>query len=112
MLVESLSALEQLVDRVGESDKRVHNTRHDHGVQSSLAMVRACSVVAYKVADEIWHVPLRVCVSFSPWTVKTELGHGSLSQIEQTYGHLLDVRHRLDRVEYRALKVVEGVKTA
>lgn len=48
----------------------------------------------------------------SPWTVKTELGHGSLSQIEATYGHLLDVRHRLDRVEYRALKVVEGVRTA
>jgi integrase len=37
----------------------------------------------------------------SPWTVKTELGHGSLALIETTYGHLLNVRHRLDRVEYR-----------
>jgi integrase len=42
----------------------------------------------------------------SPWTVKAELGHGSLALIETSYGHLLNVRHRLDRVEYRpALKL-------
>ncbi len=37
----------------------------------------------------------------SPWTVKAELGHGSLALLETTYGHLLQLRHRLDRVEYR-----------
>jgi integrase len=41
----------------------------------------------------------------SPWTVKDELGHGSLTMIERTYGHLLEVRERLPVVEYRPLKV-------
>jgi integrase len=46
----------------------------------------------------------------SPWTVKAELGHGSLTLIETTYGHLLTVRHRRDRVEYRpALKLEREV---
>ena len=48
----------------------------------------------------------------SPWTVKTELGHGSLTLIESTYGHLLEVRHRLPVVEYRPLEVVREEKTA
>lgn len=49
----------------------------------------------------------------SPWTVKTELGHGSLKQIEQTYGHLLEVRDRLPVVEYRPIEVVrEDARTA
>ena len=49
----------------------------------------------------------------SPWTVKTELGHGSLTLIENTYGHLLEVRDRLPVVEYRPLEVVrEAARTA
>jgi integrase len=48
----------------------------------------------------------------SPWTVKTELGHGSLSLIESTYGHLLEVRHRLDRVEYRPKLTVEKAEAS
>ena len=47
------------------------------------------------------------------WTVKTELGHGSIEQIEDTYGHLQEVRHRLDRVEYRPLEDADvKVRTA
>jgi integrase len=37
----------------------------------------------------------------SLWSVARELGHKSVSQIEGTYGHLLNVRHRVDQVEYR-----------
>jgi integrase len=45
----------------------------------------------------------------SLFTVAKELGHGSITLIEETYGHLLKERagQRLDRVEYRALKVAE-----
>lgn len=42
----------------------------------------------------------------SPFTVMRELGHSSLSLIEKTYGHLLEVRHRSPVVEYREPRVV------
>ena len=45
-------------------------------------------------------------------TVMRELGHSTLSLIEQTYGHLLDVRHRSPVVEYRETKVLEFPHTA
>jgi len=37
----------------------------------------------------------------SPFTVSKELGHGGLSMMEQVYGHLGQVRHRSEVVEYR-----------
>ena len=37
----------------------------------------------------------------SPYTVGRELGHGGKSLVEQIYGHLGQVRHRADVVEYR-----------
>ncbi len=43
----------------------------------------------------------------SPFTVMRELGHSSIGLIEKTYGHLLNVRHRADVVEYREAEVVE-----
>ena len=43
----------------------------------------------------------------SPFTVMRELGHSSIGLIEKTYGHLLDVRHRAEVVEYREAKVVD-----
>ena len=43
----------------------------------------------------------------SVYTVMRELGHSTLSLIEKTYGHLLDVRHRSSVVEYRETKVFE-----
>lgn len=42
------------------------------------------------------------------WTVTRELGHGSVTMIEQTYGHLLEVRDRLPVVEYRPMKLEQG----
>ncbi len=35
------------------------------------------------------------------WTVAKELGHTGTAMIEKTYGHLGEVRHRSDAVEYR-----------
>ncbi len=35
------------------------------------------------------------------WTVAKELGHTGTAMIEKTYGHLGEVRHRADMVEYR-----------
>ena len=43
----------------------------------------------------------------SPYTVMRELGHSSIGLIEKTYGHLLNVRHRADVVEYREADVVD-----
>ena len=37
----------------------------------------------------------------SPFTVSKELGHGGLSMMEQVYGHLGQIRHRSEVVEYR-----------
>jgi integrase len=37
----------------------------------------------------------------SQWTVSREMGHGGRSMVERVYGHLGDVRHRSDVVEYR-----------
>ena len=35
------------------------------------------------------------------WTVAKELGHSGTAMIEKTYGHLGEVRHRSEIVEYR-----------
>jgi hypothetical protein len=35
------------------------------------------------------------------WSVAEELGHTGTAMIEKTYGHLREVRHRADVVEYR-----------
>jgi len=43
----------------------------------------------------------------SPYTVMRELGHSSIGLIEKTYGHLLNVRHRAEVVEYREAEVVD-----
>ena len=43
----------------------------------------------------------------SPFTVMRELGHSSIGLIEKTYGHLLNVRHRAEVVEYREADVVD-----
>jgi len=37
----------------------------------------------------------------STWTVAREVGHSSTDMIEETYGHLGQVRHRAELVEYR-----------
>ncbi|MCH7564323.1 MAG: hypothetical protein IH968_10925 [Gemmatimonadetes bacterium] len=37
----------------------------------------------------------------SPWTVAREMGHGGRSLTDRVYGHLGDVRHRSEVVEYR-----------
>ncbi|MGH7577071.1 MAG: tyrosine-type recombinase/integrase, partial [Longimicrobiales bacterium] len=36
----------------------------------------------------------------SPWTVAREMGHGGRSLVDRVYGHLGDVRHRSEVVEY------------
>ena len=48
----------------------------------------------------------------SAYTVMRELGHSTISLIEKTYGHLLDVRHRSPVVEYLETKVLEFPHTA
>jgi len=54
----------------------------------------------------------------SPWAVAKEMGHGGRDLVDRVYGHLGEVRHRTDVVEYRAnqhqefIKVrLEGAKT-
>lgn len=42
----------------------------------------------------------------SPYTVMRELGHTNLALIEQTYGHLLAVRHRTATVAYRETRIL------
>ena len=37
----------------------------------------------------------------SPWTVSRWMGHGGRSLVDRIYGHLGDVRHRSEVVEYR-----------
>ena len=47
------------------------------------------------------------------YTVAKEAGHASVTQIEETYGHLLDVRQRFEHVEYRPLHAADaGLKRA
>lgn len=41
----------------------------------------------------------------SPYTVMRELGHRSLKLIEESYGHLQQIRHRSSVVEYREVTV-------
>lgn len=40
------------------------------------------------------------------YTVMKELGHGSLKLIEETYGHLMETRHRSPVVEFREVEVL------
>lgn len=37
----------------------------------------------------------------SPWTVAREMGHGGRSLVDRVYGHLGEIRHRSEAVEYR-----------
>lgn len=43
----------------------------------------------------------------SPYTVKDEMGHGSLQMIERVYGHVQERRQRLPEVRYEVAKVVD-----
>ena len=45
----------------------------------------------------------------SPFTVSKELGHGGLSMMEQVYGHLGQIRHRSEVVEYRLTDHTESL---
>lgn len=40
-------------------------------------------------------------VPVSPWTVGRELGHDGHSLVNRVYGHLGDIRHRSEQIEYR-----------
>lgn len=100
-----------------------HDGRPLRDLRAALERVFAAASVT-RPAGKAWHLFRHTYTAMrlqttdqgapvSPWTVKAELGHGSLALIEQTYGHLLTVRHRLDRVEYRpALQVVGAGKAA
>ena len=48
---------------------------------------------------------MRISKPVSPYTVMRELGHRSLKLIEETYGHLQQIRHRSSVVEYREVTV-------
>jgi integrase len=37
----------------------------------------------------------------TPWTVAREMGHGGTRLVERVYGHLGEVRHRSEVVEFR-----------
>ncbi len=37
----------------------------------------------------------------SPWTVAREMGHGGRALVDRIYGHLGEIRHRSEMVEYR-----------
>ena len=37
----------------------------------------------------------------APWTVAKELGHGGRSLVDRVYGHLGEIRHRSEHLEYR-----------
>jgi integrase len=37
----------------------------------------------------------------SPWTVAREMGHGGRALVDRVYGHLGEIRHRSEVVEYR-----------
>jgi len=45
----------------------------------------------------------------SPFTVSRELGHGSLAMVQRVYGHLGQVRHRAEVVEYRVEQHAEAL---
>lgn len=45
----------------------------------------------------------------SVFTVARELGHSDTKMIEQVYGHLQNVRHRLPYVEFKATEVIDLV---
>ncbi len=37
----------------------------------------------------------------SPYTVAKEMGHGGRALVDRVYGHLGEIRHRSETVEYR-----------
>jgi len=84
-------------------------------VREALAQVFARAKLP-KPAGRAWHLfrhtytalRLQTLDNGAPvslWTVAKELGHGTVTMIERTYGHLLETRERLPVVEYRPLKL-------
>ena len=47
----------------------------------------------------------------SPWVVSREMGHGGRSLVDRVYGHLGDVRHRSEAVEFRVEQHMEALGT-
>ncbi len=45
-----------------------------------------------------------------PWTVGQEMGHGGRALVDRVYGHLGDVRHRSEHVEFRVEQHQEALK--
>ncbi len=48
----------------------------------------------------------------SSYTVAREMGHGGEAMVRKVYGHLGQVRHRAEAVEYRAEQHVAKLGTA
>lgn len=80
---DTRKALDAIADRVGwkEGEIRTRIFRHTYASTRLQTLDRGAPV--------------------SPWTVAREMGHGGRSLVDRVYGHLGDVRHRSETVEYR-----------
>lgn len=45
----------------------------------------------------------------SPWTVAKEMGHGGRELVDRIYGHIGEIRHRSETVEYRVEQHMEAI---
>ena len=116
-----------LLDYVGSYDRQSGDLLFPSNDGRMIKDLRGSLKAALKAAEIEKHVTLHTLrhtytaarlqttdggAPVSAYTVMRELGHSTISLIEKTYGHLLDVRHRSPVVEYRETKVLEFPHTA
>lgn len=99
MIRDTRKTLDQVAKRCGwqEGDIRTRIFRHTY------CAARLQTFDGYRVLGEDEEGnEIREPIPVSRYTVAKEMGHGGTQLVERVYGHLGEVRHRAERVEYRA----------
>ena len=84
--------MEQPRDVIVHNDRKQHQQEHQSDLNEPL-FERHAEIAAQSALDR--GAPV------SEFTVARELGHGGTAMIRKVYGHLGQVRHRCEAVEYR-----------
>jgi integrase len=90
LITDTRKALDAIADRVGLEEIRTKAFRHTYCATRLQTVDRGAPV--------------------SEYTVAKEMGHGGTSLVRRVYGHLGQVRHRSEEVEYRVEQHQEALK--
>lgn len=106
MIHDLRKTLDNIAGEIGyqEGDIRTRMFRHTY------CAARLQSFDGYRVLgiDENGE-EIREAIPVSRYTVAQEMGHGGTQLVERVYGHLGEVRHRSESIEYRVEQHIDKI---